>query len=111
MDLVGWVKGFFSSPVVSAKPETSSFDLAALIKNTTTLVTGVVDSGLNAYQTAAEKIAQIRLMNSEIATRMSDDAAAKSQKAAVESFFQNYGGILAGSAIGVLFVGLLLARK
>jgi len=112
MDLVNWFTGLFSTPTPAAtKIASSSFDLAGFITSSTKLVTGIVDSGLNAYQTTAQKIAQVRLMNSEIAARMSADAAAQSQKAAVENFFSNYGGLLAGGAIGVLFLGVILARK
>lgn len=86
-------------------------DIAGTITNAAKAVMGIVDSGLNVYQTYAEKVAQVRLMNSEITARLNQDAAAQAQQVAVANFFKNYGGLLAGGAIGVLFIGLVLARK
>jgi len=109
MDLLGWLIPKQTQPVAS---EISSFpDIAGIIDKTSKIVSGVVDSGLNVYQTFAEKVAQVRLMNTEISARLNQDAAAQAQKVAVENFFKNYGGILAGGAIGVLFLGLLISRK
>ena len=80
------------------------------VKDALGSVLSLFDNGLNVYMGVAERVAAMKLLNSQIATN-AQQLINPTPTDQISNFFKSQTGIIVVGALGVLIVGALVLRK